>query len=245
MQGRDAARHRHEILRERRHVLDLDADREARRHFQMLARMQIAERELDRQRGGARDQDFRMLAAQQMIQPREKALDFIFALRHLGGLVGLQDVSARGGRHAQRLGEDAAQLAHAEIHGQLVVGRDPTVIAQQRLVARRAQGQAAILAVARLAVVFVLATRALDAAKTKHLEHVRLLHGSSTRTALHRADFSRRGPLFTLAHDSYDADARDARQRGAARAQLSRETGRQSSLPVGRQQHAVALAGLF
>ncbi len=198
MQGGDGARHGHEMLGEGRHVLDLDADREAGRHLQVLGRVQVAEGKLDRQRRAARDQDFGALVAQQVVQAGEEAFDFVFALRHLGGLVGLQDVGARGGRHAQGLGEDAGQRLHAEIHGQLVVAGNPAVIAQHRLVARRAQGQTAMLAVARLAVVFLLAPRAFNAAKTKHLEHVRLLPGFIHRVTLPLADFSKVTPFILL-----------------------------------------------
>jgi hypothetical protein len=64
------------------------------------------------------------------------------------------------------LGEDARQTGDAEIHGQLVIRRYPAVIAQHRRIARRTQRQAAVLAVARLAVVLLFAARTFDATKT-------------------------------------------------------------------------------
>jgi hypothetical protein len=179
-------------------IFDPDGDGEAGRYLQVLGRMQVAERELDRQRQAAGDQDFGVLVAQQVVQAREEAFDFVLALRHFGGLVGLQDVGAGGGRHAQRLGEDAGQRADAEVHGQLVIAGDPAVVAQDWFAARRAQRQAAVLAVARLAVVFVLAPRAFNAAKTKHLEHVRLLLRFISGAILRSADFSRARPVCFL-----------------------------------------------
>ncbi len=196
LQGADRARHGHEVLGEGRHVLDLDADGKAGRHLQMFGRLQVAKREFDRQRRAAGDQDFGVLVAQQVVQAGEEAFDFVFALRHFGGLVGLQDVGARGGRHAQRLDEDAGQRVHAKIHSQFVVAGNPTIVAQDGGIARRAQGQAAMLAVARLAVVFLLAPRAFYAAKTKHLEHVRLLTGFIDWVAPPLADFSRGAPFI-------------------------------------------------
>jgi hypothetical protein len=111
-----------------------------------------------------------MLVAQQVVQAREEAFDLVFALRHLGGLLALQDVGARGGRHAQGLDEEAGQLAHAEEHGQLVRPGAQRFSTSTGL-ARRAQRQAAGGAIAGAAHVLVRTARAGAAAETEHLEH--------------------------------------------------------------------------
>ena len=198
MQGADHTRHGHEMLRKCGDIFDPDRDGETGRYLQVLCGMQVAERELNRQRQAAGDQDFGVLVAQQVVQAREEAFDFVLALRHFGGFISLQDVGARGGRHAQRLGEDTRQRADAEVHGQLVIAGDPAVLAQDWFAARRAQRQAAVIAVARLAVVLVLAPRAFNAAKTKHLEHVRLLLRFISGAILRSADLSRARPVCFL-----------------------------------------------
>ena len=171
----DGARLGHEMAREGAHLVHLDADREAGRHVQVFGSRQVVEHEVDGNGAAAGDQDFGMLVAQQVVQAREKAFDLVFALRHFGGLVALQYVGAGGGRHAQGLDEQARQRAHAEKHGQFVVGRNPAVLAQDRLAARGAQGQAAFGAITGFAGIFMLAARTPDAAKSKHLEHRELL----------------------------------------------------------------------
>jgi hypothetical protein len=161
----DGAGRRHEVARKGRHLFDRQIDSKAGHHLELLGRTQLFELKTDGQRH-ARDQDFGMLIAQQVVEAGEKAFDLVFALRYFGGLVGLQDIGARHGRHAQCLGEDARQTGDAEIHGQLVIRRYPAVIAQHRRIARRTQRQAAVLAVARLAVVLLFAARTFDATKT-------------------------------------------------------------------------------
>ena len=101
----DGAGRGHEVARKGRNVLDFDADREAHRNRKLLAGEDVVKVEWHRQRRGARNEDFRVLVAQQMVQAREETFEFVFALRHLGRLVALQDEAPRRGGHAQRLDE--------------------------------------------------------------------------------------------------------------------------------------------
>ena len=93
--------------RKRADLIYLDADREARGDLQVFRRFQVVKGKWHRNGGAARDQDFGMLVAQQMVQARKKSFDLILALRHLGRFVALQNIGAGGGRHAQCLDEQA------------------------------------------------------------------------------------------------------------------------------------------
>ncbi|WP_229508138.1 hypothetical protein [Massilia sp. Dwa41.01b] len=133
---RHGAGHGHEVARKSRHVLDAQVDGETRLHHQVFGRLDF-KTELHRQGVRARDQDLGMAIAQQVVQAREKAFDLVFALRHLGGTLALEDVGAGGGGHAQGFHEQAGEFAHAEEDGQFVGAGDPAVFAQQRRAARR------------------------------------------------------------------------------------------------------------
>src|SRR5574343_162105 len=245
MAHRHGAGYRHEVARKRWHLFYQQIDGKAGGQLQLFRRAQLLELETDGHGHAAGNQNFCVLVAQEMIEAGEKTLDFILALWHFRRLVGLQNIRARHGRHAQGLGEDAGQAADAKIYGQLIVGRYPAVITQHGSIERRAQRQPAVLAIARRVVVLLLAARALDATKTKLAKHVRLPQPLILRITLPSADSSRAAPfLRALAHHLNHADPAYAGQTGATLAQLRLKAGRQRTGPVSRQQDTVAGTGL-
>ncbi|MNM52880.1 hypothetical protein D3C81_639700 [compost metagenome] len=196
MGARDGARRAHELAREGIGLAQRDVDAQRGGNTQQFRAGQVGQVEFQGQGIGAGDQHFGRTRRQQRRQAGKEGRAVVVAGGYQGESVRLDDPGPRLGGHlqpARGAAKQRGQFAHAEEQGQLFLGQAPLIGMQHGVAAGRAQRQAALRAIAGGGAVPVLATGTAGAAKTKQLEHVRLLmiflsarrgrHADSSRTA--------------------------------------------------------------